>query len=78
MRDEGLDRCQYLKLDCEGGEYAICESLTPSVAARVAQITMEVHRVPGHDLSSLERSLTTLGFELRSRDKLYTFVRRNE
>jgi FkbM family methyltransferase len=75
MRDEGMQRCQYLKMDCEGGEYAICESLSPEVAGRIAQITLELHRVPGRDLSSLEHSLASVGFRLHNRDKLYTFTR---
>jgi FkbM family methyltransferase len=75
MREESLVRCHYLKMDCEGGEYAICESLSADVAARIDQITMEVHRVPGHDVANLERSLTNLGYRLRTQDKLFTFTR---
>ncbi len=75
MRDEGLARCHYLKMDCEGGEYAICESLSADVAARIDQITMEVHRVAGHDVSSIERSLSNLGFQLSRQDKLFSFTR---
>jgi FkbM family methyltransferase len=76
MREEGLARCHYLKMDCEGGEYAICRSLSVDVAARIDQITMEVHRVPGHDVASLERSLTDLGYRVHRQDKLFSFTRR--
>jgi FkbM family methyltransferase len=75
MRDEGLDRCQYLKVDCEGGEYAICESLSADLARQIDQVTMEVHQVPGRHPSELERSLTAVGLQLRNRDKLYSFSR---
>ena len=75
MRAEGIDRCHYLKMDCEGGEYAICESLSADVARRIDQITLEVHRVPGRDLSRLEHSLASLGFQLHNHDKLLTFIR---
>jgi FkbM family methyltransferase len=75
MRDEDMEHCQYLKMDCEGGEYAICESLSPEVAGRIAQITLELHSVPGRDPSTLERSLANLGFQLHRQVKLCTFTR---
>jgi FkbM family methyltransferase len=76
MRDEGVDRCHYLKLDCEGGEYAICRSLSPELARSIDQITMEVHQIPGQDPSDLKRSLTGAGFRFRAQDKLFSFDRR--
>ena len=60
----------------EGGEYAICGSLSPELAKRIDQITMEVHQIPGKDPSELKRSLTGAGFRFRAQDKLYSFDRR--
>ena len=47
MAKEGVERCHYLKLDCEGAEYDIVGSLSFEVAECIEQITMEIHEVPG-------------------------------
>ena len=43
--DNGLDRIDLLKIDCEGGEYAIFPLLTPDLLARVDEIVFEHHPV---------------------------------
>lgn len=75
MRARGIQRCHYLKLDCEGAEHDIVRTLTPEVAARIDQITMEVHRIPGHDAAQLHGRLTKLGFEILNKEHV-TFLRR--
>lgn len=64
-----------LKIDCEGAEYDILESFTPDDAVRVAQVTMEVHPVPGHSVDSVPPRLGVLGFDVRLTAPLTAFRR---
>jgi FkbM family methyltransferase len=64
FEDHRLDRIDLLKVDCEGSEYGIFESLRPELAARIKQIAMEVHPVRGKTPSGLQATLTALGFEV--------------
>jgi FkbM family methyltransferase len=64
-----------LKMDCEGAEYDILESLTPDAASAVGQVVMEVHRVPGKSIDSIPRLLGALGFEVRMTSPLTAFSR---
>lgn len=43
--EHGVERCGYLKLDCEGAEYEILYSLTPEILGRIDRIGMEYHSV---------------------------------
>lgn len=58
-----IDRINLLKLDCEGSEHGIIESLTPDLAARIDQIAMEVHPVEGRSGWTLGEALRGLGFD---------------
>jgi FkbM family methyltransferase len=51
-----------LKIDCEGSEYSILQSFDPQLARRVRQISMEVHKIDGHDESEIGVLLRKLGF----------------
>ena len=64
FQEHDIDKCQYLKLDCEGSEYGIVRSLSPELAARISQITMEMHSVPGESEAELDSSLKQYGFML--------------
>ena len=75
VRDEGIKHCHYLKLDCEGAEYAILDSLSPDMARCIDQITMEIHRIPGRDPAELDHRLADLGFSAQSRGKLSSYRR---
>ena len=44
----GIAHCDYLKLDCEGAEHDIFDSMSLATAKRISQITMEVHKIPDH------------------------------
>ena len=41
----GIERCHFLKLDCEGAEYDILYNLPPDYFGRVDRIVMEFHGV---------------------------------
>jgi FkbM family methyltransferase len=64
MRDVGVERCHYLKIDCEGCEHEILRSLDDATAARLDQITLEAHALDGLDARSLARRLRDLGFDV--------------
>jgi FkbM family methyltransferase len=57
-----IPHCDYLKLDCEGAEHEIIGKILPTTAQRIAQITMEVHKVPGFDGQTLKDRLESLGY----------------
>jgi FkbM family methyltransferase len=61
----GIDRIHFLKIDCEGSEHGIFETLRPETAARVDQIAMEVHQVEGRSIDTLDERLTSLGFSVQ-------------
>jgi FkbM family methyltransferase len=63
--DYGLQHVDLLKVDCEGSEYGIFESLSHELASLIRQITMEVHPVEGRAFDGVRHSLEGLGFEVR-------------
>jgi FkbM family methyltransferase len=60
-----VDYCHYLKVDTEGSEYDIIGALTPRIASRVEQITVEMHDVPGHDRSEVYSKLKDMGYTVK-------------
>jgi FkbM family methyltransferase len=65
FQDHHLQRINLLKVDCEGSEYAIFETLSPSLAARIDQIAVEVHDIESRTKEQLHECLRALGFEVR-------------
>ena len=57
-----VERCDYLKLDCEGAEHEIIAGMSQDTARRIGQITMEVHKVPDCDPRQLGSCLEGLGY----------------
>jgi len=76
MDENNVRTCDYLKLDCEGSEYAIIRSLTPSSAERIAQITMEVHAINGESAVELNAKISSFGFCLNDSGELPYYYRR--
>jgi len=68
-----LDEVNLLKLDCEGAEYDIIESLKPTMARKIKQISMEVHQIQGHELSDIPHMLQDLGFTTSNTYPLVAF-----
>jgi FkbM family methyltransferase len=73
MDDAGVERCNYLKVDCEGAEHDIFREMDEHTAGRIEQITMEVHHVRGGDPQALRPLLTRLGFQQESASLLYAW-----
>lgn len=68
-----IERCNYLKIDTEGSEYEIIGGLSAQLAARIDQITVELHDVPGHDRAEIYSKLAALGFNLKPGTLTYAF-----
>jgi FkbM family methyltransferase len=57
-----------MKIDCEGGEYAIVEQLDPDLATRIRALTFEVHdRDAARNVRTISERLRALGYELTGR-----------
>jgi FkbM family methyltransferase len=67
FEEQKIKCCHFLKLNCEGAEYAIVRNLTANIAERIGQISMELHKVEGCDSNDLIDRLETLGFVTHSR-----------
>lgn len=65
VKKHAIKRIDFLKLDCEGAEYDILGSVSPETLARVRQIAMEHHRVPGRSVSEIEGKLRAAGFQTK-------------
>ncbi|TDJ53716.1 MAG: FkbM family methyltransferase [Nitrospina sp.] len=61
----GLERYDFLKMDCEGAEYDIFYNCPDGILARIDQIAMEVHHgaEPGRNTDALERFFNDKGFK---------------
>lgn len=68
MRDYELESVDLLKIDCEGGEYAILDSTTSDVYARIRNIVFEYHDVEDGwaKLEKAKQRLQREGYTLRS------------
>ena len=62
--DNKIDRINLMKVDCEGSEYGIFETLPADLAPRIDQIAMEVHELDGKSPDSLAAHLESLGFSV--------------
>ena len=60
--DNGLERVDMLKLDCEGAEYEILYNTSDACFARIREIRMEYHNLPGEG-----RNVTALMAFLREK-----------
>ena len=68
-----ITKVTLLKVDCEGSEYGLFESLSPSLAAQIEQITMEVHHTGEHHPSEIVLQLEQLGFKVQNTQPLTAY-----
>jgi FkbM family methyltransferase len=66
---QGIERCEFFKIDCEGAEYEILMTLEPSMLRRIGRIACEFHEPvyygvsdPRHTPSQLVRFLEANSF----------------
>jgi FkbM family methyltransferase len=62
FRDFGLERCDFLKIDCEGGEYDILLTTSADTLARIERICLEYHDGSRHHHRELVEVLERAGF----------------
>jgi FkbM family methyltransferase len=66
--EHGLDRCDLLKMDIEGGEYAILRSVDAKLLKHVQRIALEYHdNTPAGQHDELVRLLQSSGFHVQMR-----------
>lgn len=67
LDDHGIESCAFLKMDCEGAEYAILYGAPDAVLARIRQMVIEVHdqRQSPRTRADLKAYLTAKGFRLK-------------
>jgi hypothetical protein len=54
-----------LKCDCEGGEYEILDRFTPELAARIRNLTIEVHDLDrSRNIEWISQKLSHLGYQV--------------
>jgi FkbM family methyltransferase len=77
-----IKRCDFLKIDAEGEEYAIIEALPVEYLNSINKIAMEYHPVPGKDIYRIADRLDEYGFGAvlfqwkKDFGKLYAYKRR--
>ena len=66
FEEHKIDRCDLLKLDCEGAEYEVLYNAPEEVLNKIDQMAIEVHqgKQENENLLSLKKFLTTCHFEL--------------
>jgi FkbM family methyltransferase len=62
FQERKIQSCALLKLDCEGSEYLILESLSDDIFSKIHIIFMELHAVEGHSQASLIKKIKEQGF----------------
>jgi hypothetical protein len=78
LRDHSVQSVDLLKIDCEGGEFAILESIPGDVLSRIRNIVFEFHHIDGvwAKLESVRQRLRREGYALHTRGGLITASRR--
>lgn len=64
VQDQGLDTIDFLKLDCEGSEYAILYGASPEVLGKIKAMSVETHNSnqQGENIAALSKFLQDRGF----------------
>ena len=61
-----------LKCDCEGGEYDIIQQITPDLASRIRNVTVEIHDLDQtRNLHMISAHLSSLGYRLSCRPDMW-------
>ena len=66
----GIEKCDLLKMDCEGSELAILTAMSPGLLAKIGAVIMEYH-VP-EELDALSGILSRAGFKCEILEQIHT------
>ena len=66
----GIEKCDLLKMDCEGSELAILTAMSPGLLANIGAVILEYH-VPG-ELEALTGILSRAGFQCEVLEQIHT------
>ena len=73
--DFRLDTVNFLKIDCEGGEYDIVRGLPPAYWERIERVAMEFHELaPEQDHRELVELLDSQGFRVEVRKPFFEYL----
>lgn len=64
LKSNGIDTCDFLKMDCEGGEYDILLNSNEHIFKFIKTIVLEYHEVPNHKVEELEQFLKDQDFKI--------------
>ena len=65
----GIERCDFLKIDCEGAEFEVFDDVDPELLKRISHISMECHPgIAGRDTNSIVEKLKKCGFSVEVTD----------
>lgn len=65
LQDQNVAQVDFLKVDCEGGEYSVFDSISDQTLAKVSRIAMEYHEFhPSHDHRRIVNRLQSAGYEV--------------
>lgn len=67
LRERGIAKVDYLKMDCEGAEYEILQSLQDADLGRIERLAIEVHDTGGNAGEALLSLLERQGYHLSKR-----------
>jgi FkbM family methyltransferase len=61
---KGIERCGFLKMDCEGAEYEILAQTPDKYLRKVERISLEYHSIRGYGVGMLRERLEALDFRV--------------
>lgn len=66
LKHNKISSCDFLKVDCEGAEYAIFSKCSPEVFKRIKRISIEFHEMlPDHNHHQLVNILNERGYKVK-------------
>lgn len=74
---QGIEKCEFLKIDCEGAEYAMLFSAPDELLKKVRFLALEVHhfsKEPNHTPQAMKLFLENRGFTVMSPAKSLLFA----
>lgn len=64
FKRKNIDKCDFLKMDCEGAEYEILFNTSEDILKRINKISLELHLIPEYDINTLNNFLIDKRFKI--------------